>query len=246
MVKALKKDEVSSVLNFSIYESYVSKGLLNQCEVFKFNILNKEIALQSEIENSFWEAENLKNSQGNIQYFFEVLDLNIEDAKSAFPLLLFNKLLEFVKLTFEIPSDLMRQALLTFGSYYTWHGHTVRLNSNRYFLGIAPSFYGSILNTVESVEKGFLIEFLKDATKNIDLITNDEVKNWLHQQVEDYDYDADSIYSLIDEHLINDAEFLNFMTKKMLCINYDNDEAYLLAKEKVTGEHSYQILIAKD
>lgn len=240
---ALKSVRNVNFLDYKEYEDFVSLTLLNKCEIYKFETLKKETEKQSKIELAFWDAEKLSNCEGNIEYMFQVLGLNLENPNDEFPLNKFKKLIKIIRLTFEQHSDLMRRALLTFGNYYVWHGQTVTLESHRYSLGNTAKFYGNIANHGEQTKRLCLIKFLQKAIQEVDDLTEASISNWLTSQTEGFEEKDNSIYEKTRGALIADDNFMTKMRDKLFCVSYDENKSYALSGTKSIGEHSSRVII---
>ena len=69
-IATLLTGENIDIANYSRYESVVSSTLLNACEKYKFDVLVHAVSNRKEVEESFWKAEKLKATSGNIKFLF--------------------------------------------------------------------------------------------------------------------------------------------------------------------------------
>lgn len=243
--KILQEHNKASLLNFKLYESSVSTVLLNQCEIYKFGVLNANESNAPEMESAFWEAEEMENTQGDIEYMFEVLNLDLYTPAINFPIAEFQKLKQIVALTFENPRDILRRALLTFGHYYLWHGYTTSLRAHRYTLGGDPKFYGDILNNAKDEQKSLPLQnFLIAAMTKVEQITADDIENFLISCIDDFVVNNSNIYEVVRSRLVKDDDLMSKMNSKLFCIGDDKKFAYVLLKgERVMGKHSYMTVV---
>lgn len=244
--RLLKKYNNSAILEYEHYKGSVSTTLLNKLEVFKFEILKNNIGARGEIETAFWKAEELKCTQGNIAFMFEVLKLDMEKPTYTFPLSDFNKLIELLELTYEHPTDLMRRALLTFGNYFKWNGKPTNMNVTRYSLGKKPNFFDSILNNGDQSRRLLLIEFLQKAMFDITDINETNLSAWYNTRISEFKPNENSIIERTKSVLIIDESFLNSMQNKLFCISDDDRSSYALYGRNITSKKSYKAIVVED
>lgn len=240
----LKIKDIQDIADYICYQGSVSKTLLNTCEVFKFHLLTSMIKQRIELEQAFWMAENLSTSQGNIEYIFKSIGIDIENFIDVISIDKFIKALVLIKLTFEKPTDLLRRSLLTFGNYYRWHGDTGSLNSSRYSLGSSPRFFGEIANNRFDIEKAnHLIDFIKNGINEIDEVNEVNLTQWMNNSIASFNSVEANIWDATRAKLISDDAIITSMTQKLFCVSYDEKKSYSLVREKVMSDESYKQII---
>lgn len=232
----LTKEDID-ISNYKRYESVVSSTLLNVCEKFKFDILHNANTEREVIENAFWEAENLKTTNGNIQFIFEALNIDINKYDNPIDLTKFIEMHKVVAVTFEKHTDLMRRALLTFGNYSVHHGYSTSLGAHRYTLGNKPSFYGELANNGESINKDILKSFLKQIN------TDSDINTQLNTLIDTYVITNKTIEEKTISEIIKDESLLNYMQFNLYCIGDNEIKSYALDRQKTMGAHSYKEIV---
>ena len=248
IIKLMEADEICDLAKIIRYSSTVSTMVLNQTEIFKFNLLLKNSKDRDVYEDAFWEAENLESCNGNIQFLFEALEIDINAQEYFFDVTAFNKMKKIVSNTFEKNSDLIRRTLLTFGDYYLWHGNTTSLEATRYSFGNSPKFYGDIGNSNDKEKKNAketIINFLK-ALMNLENIDTTSLDKYFNNCCEQYEENESSLWEKARYEFVKRNDLWSFMGNKMFCISYDKSKIYVLSQEKVTGNNTYSLLLSNE
>lgn len=244
IVKKMVELDEKDIAKYRVYKKVASQTILNRISRFKFKIILKS-ENREKIEAAFAKAENLKTTQGNITFML-LAQQDVEKVKNLklknFEINAFCKLIEIVKLSFDNHSDLMRRALFTFGFYDKHHGYTTSLSSDRYSLGNSPQYYGEIANDFNYDFQNTIFKYLIAAQK-LKKISLSEIKRWMQDIVYEYKCSDDDIYQKIRCKLIKKKKLLNAMTGNFYCVSYDESRAYILYKQKVTGERSYKKIV---
>lgn len=246
--KLLSRENQLDIAVYTQYQNSVSKTLLNECEVFKFKTLTNTENDRLKIEQLFWKAEDLRTSNGSIEYLFNSLDISIQqDPDVNFNLLDFEKLVELVEVTFEYASDLMRRALLTFGDYYCHHGHTTNLASYRYDLGTSPVYFHKIIHDDRYYEKReYLIDFLRGILRENQVVNDEVLLAWYQKRIDGFIRVKDDVWAQTAEKIIKEPSIIDQMREKHFCVSYDEKESYALRQQKVTSEDSFTQIIQLD
>ncbi|MGI6291196.1 MAG: DUF262 domain-containing protein [Bacteroidales bacterium] len=248
IIKLMEADEICDLAKIIRYSSTVSTMVLNQTEIFKFNLLLKNSKDRDVYEDAFWEAENLESCNGNIQFLFEALEIDINAQEYFFDVTAFNKMKKIVSNTFEKNSDLIRRTLLTFGDYYLWHGNTTSLEATRYSFVNSPKFYGDIGNSNDKEKKNAketIINFLK-ALMNLENIDTTSLDKYFNNCCEQYEENESSLWEKARYEFVKRNDLWSFMGNKMFCISYDKSKIYVLSQEKVTGNNTYSLLLSNE
>lgn len=235
-IATLLTNEDLDIANYKRYESVVSSTLLNPCEKFKFNVLRNTNTERELLENTFWKAENLVTTNGNIQFIFEVLDIDISKNDSFIDLKKFIEIYEVVSETLEKNTDLMRRALLTFGNYSIHHGYSTSLGAHRYTLGNTQSFYGDLANNGDNIIKNILISFLREVNLESSINVNTKLETLINQ----YAIRNNTLEEETISKIIKNESLLKYMNYKLFCISNDKIKSYALDRQKTMGEHSYE------
>lgn len=243
MVKALREKGVFDIARYKEYEQHVSQTILSSLEILKFKILLEHSEKRASIENSFWEAENFKCTNGDIGFLFFVLQKNgkVEDLSADdFDLVRFNNIKGIVQETFEEKSDLMRRVLLTYGCYYLKDGYTSRLNSEKYSLGDQPIFFGEIANNhINERKQEMLLNFLFEANEN-----RHRLKDWMNERINRFPREPNGdIFEVVRQKLIESDGLMKKMNKKLFCVSDDEKKAYILIRRNVTKDDTYELLV---
>lgn len=224
------------IANYEKYESVISSTLLNTCEKFKFNVLRNSGLERKSIEKAFWDAENLNTTNGNIQFIFDALDIDINKNDSFIDLKKFMEIHKIITETLEKNTDLTRRALLTFGDYSIHHGYSTTLGAHRYTLGNKSIFYGELANNGDSIRKKILKDFLKQIN------TDSDINLQLNRLIDNYVIANKTIEEETISKIIKDKDLLNYMQYNLYCIG-DNNQSYALNRQKTMGEHSYKKVV---
>jgi hypothetical protein len=223
----------------------ISETILNECDRYKFN-LAKAAEDREKVEESFWKAENLGISQGNIEYEFQILGIDFSEDINNFSLEQFDKLTAILQLTLESPNNLIRRTLLIFGDYTKWESYTYKLGANRYSLGSNIAFFKEILqnpSTTAAHRMQCLIDFL-EALMLMANFDQENINQWCSDRIRKFHVEETTIWARTRSKLIKEPEWMDFMKLQNFCIKEDETEAYALRRQRVTGEDSYKVIVS--
>lgn len=235
IVKAMSQSNVPDISDYSNYESVTSSTILGNNEKLKFDIYSN-YDNRIEIEEEIWNAEDLKTSEGNVEYIFEALAIT---DYTEFDLELFSKVFKIVKLSFEKPTDLLRRALLTFGHYYVNDGNSTNLRAWRYCLGEKSSFFNEIFRKEKNEQqKNTLIQFIKDTT-SIEEINEKQLNIFYNNCINNYENDKKDIWGITVSKIINDQYLIKKMSQKRFCVTWDEKKSFGLTQKRVTNNTTW-------
>lgn len=239
--KILHQNKNSDLASLDLKNKHLSTMLFNNCEAFKLNVL-RTADNRSDFSDCFWMAESLPTSNGNIEFIFQSLKVNISENDYAVDINKFKKTITLISLVFGPNRDLMRQALLTFDAYWSWDGHTPSYDATRYTFGNSAKFYGAIANNSDkdNVVLQLINEYFK--RKGYGEVSEESVTNYLTELIKNFESTNDTVDSQIRNIFIKDIKYLKYMRKKYFFITYSN-ELYALQNTKVSSKNSVQFIM---
>ncbi|MDO9152769.1 MAG: DUF262 domain-containing protein [Paludibacter sp.] len=244
IVKLLKARSNSDIISLIDCNEEVNSTILSEVEIFKFKVYKNNIDLRTDFEHAFWMAEGMQCCNGDIEYLFEVLDIDIKSENYKLDLARITKLINLLENSIIKQNDLMRRAMLCFGDYSGWHGSTPSLDANRYTLGNRPEYYKTIVQDKSNIERrNVVIRFLKELF-SLSIIDEKNISNKYEEIIKLQTFEElDSSRKIAFKELIINSELITFMSDKLFSESSEGEKIYALRNTKVTGSDSYRQIV---
>lgn len=227
----LENDYLDIVDLIKLSESY--QNILTNEEIAKLSIYKQSSDdLRQKIESSFWLAEDYKYCDGKIWLIwdcinFDRIDLSIFDPQKLSD---FNDCFSNFKTLFDVPTDLLRRALLTKGDYSVWDGYSTALEQHRYSFINEEWRWKEQLTSIEKVKPyKSLIKDYGDRRKGNDSLKTDDLLNHIISDFLKNNPEKNWIY-----YFIKESKLLTYCGHKKICWSEDIKNIALLDATRAT------------
>jgi uncharacterized protein with ParB-like and HNH nuclease domain len=240
---------VTDLCNFkNAFEVILTEEEMTKLAIYKIhNDTNR-----TEIEASFWKAEDFKLCNGTISFLWDCIGYNREpyafDNKKHGE---YCRCLSVFTALFKNPNDLLRRSLLTKGDYKIWDGYSTSLDASRYsFLRNNDSewewHFTRTSNMILAVSKDLIIDFIKRQEINVELDKEKILNNIIDDYIENCNTKNWQYY------FIKQPEILDYCNDKQVCFRSDDIDGVILLettraihykplKEKVGPTHTNKV-----
>lgn len=229
-VNCINAIKIASSLNGNVANilqiSNVSKTIATPEERAKFNLyINPPSGLKREdLEQVFWNTEDLDVLKGEISIVFNFINYDINEV-STFDIKEFISVSNVLKLIFKKNvSDLFRKALLVNEDYKVYESYTYSLGMDRYHLCDTLDEWNLILNKSISIKSLITrLKYIDNIDDELLAIVDEEINNILDWRL---------------KFLKANLSALKFSEEKRICIKGNN--VFLLKKKIVHNDSFYK------
>lgn len=227
----LENDYLDIVDLIKLSESY--QNFLTDEEIAKLSIYKQSSDdLRQKIESSFWLAEDYKYCDGKIWLIWDCINFDRTDLSIFDPQKLsdFNDCFSNFKTLFDVPTDLLRRALLTKGDYSVWDGYSTALEQHRYSFINEEWRWKEQLTSIEKVKPyKLLIKDYGDRRKENDSLKTDDLLNHIISDFLNNNPEKNWIY-----YFIKESKLLSYCGHKKICWSAETNNIALLDATRAT------------